>query len=241
MMAAREGNYREVGRRVGGTVYAIFEGFTKPGKLDRLATKTPAQLKKLFPISAATRIEKQIIQDAARADRLEIGIRATDPITASIRKVSTRLKLDNRPARISQKSTLGLLSDSKTKKWIQSDLDVSHIIQDGKLLNNNEGVKYLGEINRQLIQAVVKPPFQHGSHITASQLYQGPKNLKDHGKIGGPGPVTVFDGKGAKPLSAAQVDKVFEKSAMVPIQPGAIPNRFGITIFKRRLRNSCFR
>lgn len=209
--SASRGDYKETGRHIGGVVYGIFEGLTKPGKAGRIVSLTPAQLKKLIPIAAVNKVERQVIQGVAKKYGLEIAIRSTDPLTAAVRKTATKFKLENKPESIKTKTTLGLLHDKQSKQWIVSDLDVSHIIKDGKLLSNSEGIKYLNEINRELAKQGVKAPFQHGSHATATKLLGGPLDLKDYGEIGGPGPATVFNGKGVKQLSAAEVDKVYEK------------------------------
>ena len=142
---------------------------------------------------------------------MEIGIRSTVPLTAAVRKAGTKFDLPNKPMTIKAKTTLGILYDAKSKKVILSDLDVSHIIKDGKLLNHRESLPYLSEINRTLKQHGLQPAIQHPSHITATKLLGGKLGPKQYGAIGSPGPVTVYNGKGTKQLSTLQVDKVYSK------------------------------
>ena len=208
---AKKGDHRGVARNVTKTLIGFTDLLIKPAKGLTVLKAAPAQLKMLIPVSGASKIEVKVIQGVAEKYGLEIGIRSTDPLTAAVRKVGTKFRIVNKPMTIKEKSTLGLLYDAKAKKIILSDLDVSHIIKDGKLLNHRESLPYLSEINRALKQHGLQPPIQHPSHITATKLLGGKLTLKEYGGIGSPGPVTVYNGKGTKQLSALQVDRVYSK------------------------------
>ena len=58
---ARKGDHRGVARNVTKTFIGFTDLLFKPGKSVTVLKNVPAQLKKLIPISAATKIESQVI------------------------------------------------------------------------------------------------------------------------------------------------------------------------------------
>jgi hypothetical protein len=172
----------------------------------------------LLPMSGATARQQLIISAFAKRYGYDIGIRSADPLTALGTRLLTEFApatVQSKPLSVKTKSTFGLLRAEVEGKmaWLRSDLDVAYIRDrtTGQFLSESEVIAIGQTLNERFVKsgASKNEAFMHGAHFTAREYYeQALTDISEAwgkvGKIGHPGPVTVF-GTDARQLKAAQV------------------------------------
>jgi hypothetical protein len=163
-------------------------------------------LQTIKPMTAAIGSEQAALKLYAHVHDLTIGIRAADPLTATVTKALTYMKVAAKPESVKAKSFFGLAH--KGLDFFRSDLDIAYIRNaKGELLDNDQVLKIVSELN----ELTGFNSFQHGSHITGFKHAGGgpAKTLSTYGKFGNPGPVTEFAAGRVSTWSQAEVRGLF--------------------------------
>ncbi len=181
------------------------------------------------PSTGATTLERKIISDVAAEKNVAVGVRAADPLTATVTRIGNRLfGLPPKPDVDKAKSTFGVLIGLSGNLTI-SDLDSAYVqsLETGEFLTGNAEKEILDEINSRLAKArglsdeaaALQAPFQHGSQINALPQFGGPKYVStgDYANIGGTGPVVEFSARGMVTLGEKSV---FDQYATAAAQRG---------------------
>ena len=153
------------------------------------------------PVSGATAEQQAVIRAYAEANNLEIGIRATDRLTAAGTRLGVKLGLAAKPEAVKAKSILGIVFGEtwwKPSTWLRSDLDLAYIRGGkGNFFTNDEILAHADALNTRLMLAGDKnPSFMHGAHFTMGADSGGYLSNAKIAKIGDAGPVNVFTGQG---------------------------------------------
>jgi RHS repeat-associated protein len=168
-------------------------------------------LQTVKPMTAAIGSEQAALKLYAHVHDFTIGIRAADPLTATVTKALTYMKIAAKPESVKAKSFFGLAH--KGLDFFRSDLDIAYIRNaKGELLDNDQVLKIVGELN----ELTRLNSFQHGSHITGFKHAGGgpAKTLSTYGKFGNPGPVTEFTASGKSTWSQAEVRGIFMSESL---------------------------
>jgi RHS repeat-associated protein len=171
-------------------------------------------LKAVKPTSAAIASEQAALKLYAHVHDLTIGIRAADPITATVTKTLTYIKLAAKPETVKAKSTFGLARDGW--KFFRSDLDIAYIKNAaGEMLDNTEVLRIVDELNAM----TGLKSFQHGSHISGFRHAGGgpAAALSKYAKFGNPGAVTEFTATAKTTLSEGLVRGIFASESLTNV------------------------
>ncbi|HEX5000284.1 MAG TPA: DUF4114 domain-containing protein [Terriglobia bacterium] len=186
------------------------------------AVKTYGQ--EILPISGANAKAATVIKEFARSRGLEIGIRAADPITASVTKAFSQV-FSAKPVYTDAKSFFGVLYNEAKGIFFRSDLDLAWVRQNGRFLNNQEALRLVDDLNRALIARGLKTEFKHGPHFWVVES-EGASSTK-LAKIGHPGAVVVYSTEGVKALRPWEVTQWALQNAE------KLPQRIPIEWFKK--------
>jgi len=208
---------------VAGKSGVLFGNAPKPPSLgDAVSRHVKETLTKLFgPQSAATTAERMALVEFAKANELEIAIRATDPLTARVTRILNRLGLPGKPEWVKDKSVYGLVSAERPDylpnlgkdghRYFRSDLDIAWVIDKttGQPLTSKQvWEKVIDPLNRIMMTRGQKHgSFYHGPHYNMYPEMGGYMSRRQIATVGDPGAVNIFSGDGMATLTKIEAQR----------------------------------
>ncbi|MEI6415287.1 MAG: RHS repeat-associated core domain-containing protein, partial [Pseudomonadota bacterium] len=182
--------YSKAGAKASESWSSVVKGWVNDG----MKALKKASLAKWGAVTSATATQQAIILQHAAEEGLEIGIRASDRITATVTKIESRVGFAAKPMKTKAKSYFGFLIDDG--RLMRSDLDLAWVkdVKTGRYLTEQEVFdRVVDPLNKKIIMAgEYGPSFMHGAHFTMSEARGGFVREFKMGPIDGPGAVTVF-------------------------------------------------
>jgi hypothetical protein len=196
--------------------------------VSRVPAAAKAAGKAWFPTSGAAQPVQRMVQAYARGRGLEIGIRATDPVSAA----ASRLRMAHedipfKPGWVKPKTSLGAVTVNGTK--YRADLDIAFVRdRTGRTLSDPEVAAIRLDLNARYKSIYPSQqnadPFQHGAHLTMHTSLGGPKTTAQAAAIGDPGPATAFGRPGGPTALGSQAVRALTWGAYTRTTPAGTPD-----------------